>query len=558
MSQPDAATPPRNPADLSRLIPLVIFVGALALRLWNIGWALPNATRLFSFHPDESMVVSASLTVNPLLLLLDPHFYAYGALPLLLNGAVIHLGEMVGLVGASVGGVPSSGALLAARLVTAVLGAATCFFLYGAGRLLYHRTAGTIAAILYALAPLAVQHGHFATVDVPATFFVAGTLYFAARVATGADDCSRGLLWAGVWAGLAAAAKYNAGLVLFAALAAWWLTGRGGKRLALVVGGTVLAFLVGCPTILLNPGGVLQSIRDESLHVRTGHGDVFAGTQTGLLYHLSFNLSWGLTLPLLAFILAGVFGAMVRRGRGDGLLAAFALPYYLLIGLAAVKFARYTLPLFPPLLLWTGALVGDLLTRRKPLGIAAGALCAAASAFALLFSVGLDQTMSGPDPRDEAAAYVRSLPAVHTVGFAKGPWFYSPTLAPLLAHPIPIAAQNSVMGTMNPTLIPAVRTGAGGKPQSVEWDTALLHETHPDAVAVSEFEYADAGRARVPAALDYLAALEAQYPHRRVFAYPVQVFGFGYTKLSTKRGLPTQNLPEDMRYTNPTIVIFTQ
>jgi hypothetical protein len=551
--------PPRVAADPTRLLALAAFAAALLLRLWNLGWGLPNAQRLFSFHPDESMVVSASLQVNPFLLLLDPGLYAYGALPMLLNGAVIHLGEAVGLVGPGPSpGVPSAGALLAARLVSAVLGAATCFFLYGTGRLLFGRAAGLIAAALYALAPLAVQHGHFATVDVPATFFVAGTLYFAARAAS-PEARPRDLLWAGVWSGLAAAAKYNAGLVLLAGVAAWWLTGRDRKGLVFLLLGALGAFLVGCPTVLLNPGGVLQAIRDESRHVSTGHGDVFTGTAPGLIYHVAFNLRWGLTGPLMALTLAGVIAIALRRGRGDGILAAFALPYYLLIGLAAVKFARYTLPLYPPLLLWVGALLPASAARwRRPALTAFGVVFGAASIWALLFSCALVRTMGGPDPRDQAAAYLRSLPNVRTVGFAKGPWFFSPTLAPTLTHPIPPAAQTGAAQAADPALIPAGRKGPDGKPQPVEWDTALLRETAPDAIALSEFEYADAQRARVPKGMEYIGAVEAAYPTRRVFARPAEVFGIRFTKLDTARGLPTQNLPEDMRYTNPTEVVFTK
>ena len=46
-----------SPSALIRNAPLLfILLLALGLRLWGIGWGLPNATRLFSYHPDESLV----------------------------------------------------------------------------------------------------------------------------------------------------------------------------------------------------------------------------------------------------------------------------------------------------------------------------------------------------------------------------------------------------------------------------------------------------------------------------------------------------------------------
>jgi 4-amino-4-deoxy-L-arabinose transferase-like glycosyltransferase len=203
---PASGTPDTPPSALLRNAPvLFILLVAFGLRLWGIGWGLPNATRLFSYHPDESMVVGASLTINPFAFQLDPGLYNYGSLALILNSFAIHLGEFTGLVvPGPAPSVPSATALLTARLVTALLGVATCGFLFGTGQRLYGTAAGIVAAAFYACAPLAVQHGHFATVDVPATFFVAGALYFAARHLQPSSCRPRDLLWCGLWCGFAA------------------------------------------------------------------------------------------------------------------------------------------------------------------------------------------------------------------------------------------------------------------------------------------------------------------------------------------------------------------
>jgi hypothetical protein len=283
------------------------------------------------------------------------------------------------------------------------------------------------------------------------------------------------------------------------------------------------------------------------IHSGTGSADLFTGTPSGLIYHLTFNLAWGMGWPLVVASLAGVGYALYRRRPGDLILLAFALPYYLLIGLAQVKFARYTLPLFPPLLLLVGALVPPLARNRAaPARLALGALGAAA-AFALVLSLAFDAVMTKPDTRDEAAAYL-SEKNVTSVGFAKGPWYWSPPLHPLLAAPNPEAAKQAAAQTQGIRLIPA----------EGEWNLDQLRADPPDTVAISEFEYADAQRTGNAAARTYLDELRARYPTRRIFSQTVQVLGLPVTKLDMSGGLAMQHLPHDMLYTNPTTEVYTR
>ena len=551
---------PRQTTDFGRLAALGVLSLALLLRLWGIGWALPNATRYFSYHPDESVVTMASLSVNPVLLKLDPHFYSYGTLSLFLNSLAIQAAHALGLAAnGPVAGVPGAGELLAARMVTALLGAATCGFIYGTGRVLRGRVCGLVAAALYAVAPLAVQHGHWATVDVPATFWIAGALYFAVRVASN-ESRAADFVWCGVFAGLAAATKYNGGLVLLAGLAAL-VVRRENRRPANVLklcGAAAVAFVVGCPTILLNPYDlVTKGILFEGTHVARGGDLAFAGTASGFWFHVAVNLAWGLGPPLTGIALVAFAAALRRRASGDLVLLAFAIPYYVLIGMAQIKFARYTLPLFPPMLLFVGALTAEIRAyaarSRAPsvrvATLAGGAALAAAATYALGFAAALDQTMTLPDTRDRAAAYLRAQ-GILTVGVPTGPWFYSPTLEPFLDSPFPPVPRTALGSSTGAALLPTVRND--------DWDSALLAATAPDAVAISEYEYADAQRLRLTDARAYLSAVSRAYPHRIVFSQPMQVFGLSFTGMDESGGLPVQHLPHDMLYANPAVVVYTK
>ena len=138
-----------------------------------------------------------------------------------------------------------------------------------------------------------------------------------------------------------------------------------------------LAFLLACPGTLLDSRKFAQDFRYEAYHVQHLPGAEFTDTGSGFVYHITRNLDAGLGLPLLLLSLSAIVYAAYRRERGDGLLAAFALPYYVLIGLAVVRYARYIIPLLPILALWTGRLLADLSRLPHPIwrrtGVTVGA-----------------------------------------------------------------------------------------------------------------------------------------------------------------------------------------
>jgi hypothetical protein len=105
----------------------------------------------------------------------------------------------------------------------------------------------------------------------------------------------------------------------------------------------------------------------------------------------------------------------------------------------------------------------------------------------------------------------------------------------------------------------AEETGPDGSSRlavnAVEWDTGLLAETNPQAVVLSEFEYADSVRIGLPETLAYLQAVQSRAKRRSVFQNPVQVFGIPLAKPLERAGLPAQPLPHDMTYTNPVTVV---
>src|SRR5262249_18806601 len=119
------------------------------------------------------------------------------------------------------------------------------------------------------------------------------------------------------------------------------------------------AFVLATPGILIDSAKFWHDVSYERTHVASGHGYVFVGTAPGWWYHVTNSLAPGLGWPLLSISGLALAWAIRRREPADGVLLAFVVPYYLLISSIEVKFARYTLPLFPPLCIWTGRALAE-------------------------------------------------------------------------------------------------------------------------------------------------------------------------------------------------------
>ena len=335
--------PPMRKLLASPLPLAAVLLLALGLRVWGLTWGLPSATHYFSYHPDESVVLeTSSVTMNVFAGRLLPHFYNYGSLQLYL---VCFANTLAALFG-GVDIVPKDFAVwypqwakmyLIGRCLTVGMGVGTVWAVYAIGLRLWGRRAGLLAALTLAIMPLHAQHSHFLTVDVPATFWGILSLLWAARLATGDARPLRAVILAGVFAGLAAATKYNLALALLPVIVAVWVVagkrsteeGRAGASPAptqITVGvGLVptllaaltafgLAFLAGCPGALLENKTFLDGLRYEAIHVQDVDDPTFRDTGSGFVFHIARNLDAGLGLPLLLLALVSVGYAAVSAG----------------------------------------------------------------------------------------------------------------------------------------------------------------------------------------------------------------------------------------------------
>jgi 4-amino-4-deoxy-L-arabinose transferase-like glycosyltransferase len=484
---------------------LALALIALSLRLWGLTWSLPSAQHFYSYHPDEILVLSASHAADLWRGQFNPHFYNYGSLPIYLIS--FFRPAAYALLGPSL-----YTDYLLGRLITALMGAATVSLVFLIAREAAGETAGWIAGVCMAIAPEHVIHSHYVTVDVPATFWIALSLYCCLKSLR--TDQLQWPILAGIAAGCAAGSKYNAGAALLSVLLATYRRPRVLWKSLLAF---VAAFLLCVPGMLLWTSEFLRDFDYELRHTRTGHGLVFVDTAPGWIYHWTFNLRWGLGYALLALASVGLVAALVRmiRKPGDpsigetengtrpldlrlvyGILLAFLVPYYLVIGAAQVKFLRYTIPMLPPLFVLLGAEAARLWeasSARRPSAegaaprsgalsfilVAVGAL---AALYTLAYTAGFDGLLSRTPPQDQALGWLQNHARGQSLGLTTVPWFYSPPVSPYNGGPQSQRAFYERIGE-SPYVLSVVGT-----------DADRLNAVKPRYVPLSEYETMDSLR----------------------------------------------------------------
>lgn len=512
-----------------------ILLIALALRATGLRWGLPDPTHYFSFHPDEWVLLGHTLGLDFPRGQFDPQFYNYGTLYLYL----VHLALLAGFAYGwlvppqDISQYQAVASLhLTGRWLSVVAGVLTCWLTWEMGKRLCGERCAVLAALLLAVVPLHTVHSHFLTTDATATLFTTGALLAAMRLyETGSR---RALLGAAVLTALAAATRYNAGVVGVVPLLAWGTRARerreawmGGVLLFLAV--SAVAFLIFCPGMWLNPEVFWRDVRYEARHVREGHGLVFVNTGWGWVYHYWTNLRFGLGLPLLLLSTLAVVVAALSRRPLVLLLWVFVVGYYLFLGAFAVRFGRYLLPLLPPLMALTAWLVAE--GWRQTRGAARALLAAVTAGVALytvLWGTAVVTTLLQPDPRLQALQWIqREVPPGTAIGFATIPWFYTPPLSPYWGELQASRRAERAREVQEYRLL---------VPQQ-EWDPSVLRQAQ--VVVLSEFEVDDAVRIRHAPATAFLEEMQRSFQRVAQFDTTFRLGALDFGK---------RHVPHDMLY----------
>ncbi len=424
----------------------------MALRLYGINWDQGGL-----FHPDERAVMfrvndmswpplsDLGVLLDPEESPLNPRWFPYGSLPI--YAAKIAQTLVSPFVEVNFHGIGYLG-----RALSSLADVGTTLMVFLIASSLYGRRVGILASLFAALAVIHIQLSHFYTVDTFLTFFIVTSVYYMVRLME--EGRLRDSTLSGAFIGLALASKISVAPLLLAwALAhVLYAFSAPGREFALamptrsvlisvvrnmLIGGAacVVVFFAATPYAFLDwsrptPCEVPYSFLEflDSNYYACDLGGEFAMARgvsgrpytqqyidtTAYWYHIRQLSLFGLGMPLgivaWVSVLFAVGSAAVHRRKGELLILAWVLPYFLLTGYVQVKFLRYMLPLTPFLLIfgsrmifWAHDEVAKLSRRHLPLVRWGIGLLIAATAF---YTLSYASIYAEPHTAKRASAWV--------------------------------------------------------------------------------------------------------------------------------------------------------
>ncbi len=322
-------------------------------RFVNIGWGLP-----YPMHPDERNMANAIQSLNcnfkfeilnlKLNECFNPHFFAYGQLPLYIayGGIQVYHG-MFGLIGQPT----YVEATIALRIISAISSILLVFVLLKIIESIYPQknvaryTLHVISILFFTFSPYAIQLSHFGTTESILMLFYALIIYLSLKLLTTNHQPLTTILLLALFSGLALGTKISSLLFLgvpfliFFTKVAVGVTGRDRIYRTIInlffyLSITIFFFLLSSPHNFLNWNDFISSITYES-RVGLGRFVAFYTRQfvdtTPLLFQFTKILPFALGWPTLIGGMLGFF--LLPSFLGGGL-------FHLILQVSRVKGTR--------------------------------------------------------------------------------------------------------------------------------------------------------------------------------------------------------------------------
>ncbi|MBI4004734.1 hypothetical protein HY358_01195 [Candidatus Roizmanbacteria bacterium] len=354
-------------------------------RFLNISWGLP-----YPFHPDERNMADALLRLGcskelpKLLECFNPHFFAYGQLPLYIGYLFIQFYHLVfGKFGSPTTFIE---AVIALRILSAISSVPTVFVLVKIVALLMNGSSKLklpitnyqllITSLIFIFSPVLIQFAHFGTTESLLILFYCSIVLLSLLYQKGHIRLVRFAVLTAIISGLAIGTKVSAvvfiGLPLFVVFSNWGNNFKL-KQVPLIVVSLILFFVItgvaaflASPFNLLSLNEFLSSMRYES-DVALGILPVFYSRQfieTAPIFFQAINiLPYALGWPTLLFSVLGMLFlpyTPVYRILRIAFLVAFLPPAFMY-----AKWTRFIAPSFPIMLVFASMfLLSSRLLRR--------------------------------------------------------------------------------------------------------------------------------------------------------------------------------------------------
>ncbi|OGE70974.1 hypothetical protein A2617_01160 [Candidatus Daviesbacteria bacterium RIFOXYD1_FULL_41_10] len=349
------------------IIPIILI--AAIFRFYGLDWDSG-----FHLHPDERMITMVAGKIS--FLDLNPHFFAYGSLPLYLLKTT---GTFLGIFNPEFAYYAKIN--LAGRALSTLFDIGTLIVLYFLAKKVFDQKVALLSAFFYGVAVLPIQLSHFYAVDTSLTFFIMLTLFLLVRHLE--NPKSQNILFVSVSFGLALATKTSA-ILLAVPIGMTILLKFSPRRIPLILlipPITLIVFFIFEPFAFLDFKNFwLQTMQQQQM---TRDAFTFPYTLQYVdiipyLYELKNIFLWGLGPALAVLSFAGVilvtFQALakIKLASQDStlqgyniILLSFFWIYLGVTGSFAVGWMRYMLPLYPLLCLFAAFFFNSLITKIK-------------------------------------------------------------------------------------------------------------------------------------------------------------------------------------------------
>jgi 4-amino-4-deoxy-L-arabinose transferase-like glycosyltransferase len=353
---------------------LLICIGTL-LRFYDISWGAP-----YFFHPDERNIASA-VTQLSFPTQLNPHFFAYGSLPIYItyfSGVLFHSMLFPFYKSAPVTTISFEQAIIIGRFFSALLSIGLIPLLFSIGKKIHTTQTGLWAAFFATTSVGFIQYAHFSTFEMWLTFF--GALLFYYCLLFWRHHNKKILLLIGCIFGVLVSIKVSS-IVLLIPLLVLFIIATQSKKTIFKKGVSVfftlmlfflsafLIFVSTNPFIFITPHEFLSSMHYES-SVVLGSLPVFY-TQgfmhtIPVLYQLRFIFPFILNPLLCLFFLPALlyicYSSIRTRSFPLCLLLLFFLTLFCSQGFFYAKWTRYMIPTLPFIYLSIAITLTDIYT----------------------------------------------------------------------------------------------------------------------------------------------------------------------------------------------------
>jgi hypothetical protein len=338
------------------------------LRFQAIGFGLPD-----KFRPDEEYMVSRALGFEKDW---NPHFAIYPSAQMYVQHAALWIyATLSGYRGNFRDAYADDSqalAYLTARRTSAVFGTASVPAIYFAARSGFGGGAALAAAAILSCATLPVEESKYATSDAAAAFWLILAVAMVLRIFTAGRD--ENYIGAGFFAGLAAATKYPAAVIVLGIVAAHLEARRSegrslwlwfwDARLLIAVCAALVGFLAATPYFLIDWTQTVNDYRYQQGFILNGVGNWQASSGLRWLMLDAMRASFGVALE--AMLVISLLWAAVRRKP-----EALSLITFIAVALAGMclshyVFYRYLMIPMPAMVILAGGLIADLVASLSP------------------------------------------------------------------------------------------------------------------------------------------------------------------------------------------------